>query len=72
MNKKMWLWANFVNGNREYWAFDNPYPQYPNGDPTTLGEPLGYAVFKESKPGQFDGNDEEVMANSKRAWGAKP
>ena len=35
------------NGPREFWAFDNPYPccYEPDGDPMTLGEPCGYAIF---------------------------
>ena len=37
--KKLWLWRN---GSHEFWAFDNPYPCYePDGDPMTLGEPVG-------------------------------
>lgn len=44
--KKLWLWKN---GNH-YWAFEHLYPCYPNGDPMTLGEPVGYALLKESVP----------------------
>ena len=46
---RLWLWKNFVNGLPEYWAFDNPYPCHPNGDPMVLGEPCGYAIVKESE-----------------------
>ncbi len=47
--QKLWLWRNFVDGRPEYWAFDNPYPcQVGGGDPMVLGEPRGYAIFKES------------------------
>lgn len=48
---KLWLWKNFVDGKPEYWAFDNLYPIHPNGDPMVLGDPVGYAIFKESIPG---------------------
>jgi hypothetical protein len=49
---KLWLWKNFVDGRQEYWAFDNLYPCYPNGDPMVLGEPCGYAIFKPSVNGR--------------------
>jgi hypothetical protein len=55
---KLWLWRN---GLIEFWAFDNPYPCYPNGDPMTLGEPYGYALFKESVNGRPDVTEEYVM-----------
>jgi len=60
---KLWLWQNFVNGRPEYWAFDNPYPiNLDNGDPQTLGEPCGYAIFKPSRQGRFDKSEEQVLA----------
>jgi len=44
--RKLWLWKN---GEREYWAFDNLYPcESPNGDPLIIGEPVGYAIYKQS------------------------
>jgi hypothetical protein len=46
---KLWLWKN---GPGEFWAFDNLHPCYPDGDPMTLGEPVGYAVFKRSVDGR--------------------
>ena len=50
--RKLWLWKNFVDGRPEYWAFDNPYPtNLDNGDPQTLGQPCGYAIFKPSRDG---------------------
>lgn len=65
--KKLWLWKNFVNGNPEYWVFDNPYPCYPNGDPMTLGEPCGYAIEKQSTNGGRDRSDEDVIYRIKAA-----
>ena len=65
--KRLWLWKNFVDGRPEYWAFDNPYPCHPNGDPITLGEPCGYAIFKESAQGRFDVSEDQVIAAIKRA-----
>ncbi len=52
-HRKLWLWRNFVDGVREYWAFDNAYPcRLDSGDPLVLGEPCGYAVFIESAKGR--------------------
>ena len=48
--QRFWLWKNFVDGKQEYWAFDNLYPTHDGGDPMTLGEPCGYAIFKASTP----------------------
>jgi hypothetical protein len=60
--KKLWLWKNFVNGRPEYWAFDNAFPvNMDNGDPQTLGEPCGYAIFKPSRQGRADVSEEEVL-----------
>ena len=51
--QKLWLWKNFVDGKQEYWAFDNLYPVHMDGgDPQTLGEPCGYALFKPSRNGR--------------------
>lgn len=59
---KLWLWKNFVDGRPEYWAFDNPYPVYANGDPMTLGEPCGYAIVKEcARNGRPEKTDNEVL-----------
>lgn len=59
---KLWLWKNFVDGKPEYWAFDNPFPINLNdGDPQTLGEPCGYAVFKPSRQGRTDVSEEQVL-----------
>jgi hypothetical protein len=57
----LWLWKNFVNGRPEYLAFDNPFPCNPNGDPLTLGQPCGYAVFKPSFNGRPEVSNEEVL-----------
>lgn len=52
---KLWLWKNFVDGKQEYWVFDNLYPININdGDPQTLGDPCGYALFKPSRNGRKD------------------
>lgn len=60
--KILWLWQNFVDGKPEYWAFDNPFPTRMDcGDPQVLGEPCGYAIFKESCRGRPDVSDEEVL-----------
>ena len=58
----LWLWKNFVDDRPEYWAFDNPYPCEPNGDPMTLGSPIGYAIFKPSVDGCPMVSDEAVLA----------
>jgi hypothetical protein len=64
-DKKLWLWRN---GEHEYWAFDNPYPCYlDSDDPQTLGEPIGYAVFKESNNGRPNVSEEEVIAQMMKA-----
>lgn len=43
--QKLWLWRN----GDHFLAFDNLYPCFtPGGDPMTLGEPVGYAIFKHS------------------------
>jgi hypothetical protein len=64
IEEKLWLWRN---GPHEFWAFDNPYPCHPNGDPITLGEPIGYALFKESTNGRPDVSEEDVMVQMKKA-----
>lgn len=65
--KKLWIWKNFVNGNPEYWAFDNPYPCHPNGDPMTLGEPCGYALVKESVNGRPDAPESHAIETIRMA-----
>lgn len=61
--RKLWLWRNFVDGKPEYWAFDNPSPiNLTDGDPQTLGEPCGYAIFKPSRNGRPDVPEEKVLA----------
>ncbi len=58
----LWLWKNFVGGRPEYWAFDNAFPVHlDGGDPQTLGEPCGYALFKPSRKGRHDISDAEVL-----------
>lgn len=60
--QRLWLWKNFVGGRPEYWAFDNAYPIHlTDGDPQTLGEPCGYAIFKPSRNGRPDVPDETVL-----------
>lgn len=54
----LWLWKN---GPHEYWAFDNAYPCYGNGDPMTLGEPVGYALLKQSTNGRPDVTHSDVV-----------
>ena len=58
---KLWLWKNFVDGRPEYWAFDNPFPCHPDGDPITLGEPCGYAIVKASINGRPSFPEEKVI-----------
>lgn len=71
--KKLWLWKNFVDGRPEYWAFDNAYPiNLDNGDPQTLGEPCGYALFKPSRTGRTDVSEEQVLRAIARARPAEP
>lgn len=44
---KLWLWKN---GDHTL-AYAHEYPCYETGgDPLTLGEPVGVAIFKESSP----------------------
>jgi hypothetical protein len=62
--QKLWLWKN---GPHEFWAFDNPYPCDPNGDPITLGEPVGYAFVMQSVNGRPDVPEDEVVQQMKRA-----
>jgi hypothetical protein len=45
--KKLWLWKN----GDHYYAFDNPFPCHPGGDPMTLGEPTTFAIFRTSVNG---------------------
>ena len=62
LKQKLWLWKNFVDGKPEYWAFDNPFPIHlDSGDPQVLGEPCGYAIFKESRQGRTDVSEKEVL-----------
>ena len=69
---KLWLWKNFVDGRPEYWAFDNPFPiNLDNGDPQTLGDPCGYALFKPSRVGRTDVSDEEVLRRIDSAIAAR-
>jgi hypothetical protein len=43
--QKLWLWRN----GDHYLAFEHLYPCFtPGGDPMTLGEPVGYALFRKS------------------------
>lgn len=69
--RKLWLWKNFVDGKPEYWAFDNPYPiNLEDGDPQTLGQPCGYAIFKPSRDGSHGRTEKQVlweMASVRRA-----
>ncbi len=64
---KLWLWKNFVDGKPEYWAFDNPFPTKDGGDPMVLGEPCGYAIFKESVQGRHDVPEDRVIKDIVRA-----
>jgi len=64
--ERLWLWRNFVDGKPEYWAFDNPYPCEPCGDPMTLGEPCGWAILKQSENGRPDVPIADVEAAIKR------
>lgn len=59
---RLWLWKNFVDGRPEYWAFDNPYPiNLTDGDPQTLGQPCGYAIFKPSRDGSNGRTEDQVL-----------
>jgi hypothetical protein len=67
---KLWLWQNFVDGRPEYWAFDSAFPlRLDSDDPQTLGEPVGYALVKPSRPGRADISEAEVL---KRIAAATP
>ncbi len=60
--KKLWLWKNSTPAHPyEFWAFDNPYPCHPNGDPMVMGEPVGYALFKESDNARPERTEAEVL-----------
>jgi hypothetical protein len=65
--EKLWLWKNFVDGRPEYWAFDNPYPCHPNGDPMVLGSPCGYALVKKSENHRPEVSDAEVLDEIRRS-----
>lgn len=68
ISKKLWLWRNSTPEHpHEWWAFDNPFPVHPNGDPMTLGEPWGYILVKDSTPGRSDWNEQDVLQNIERA-----
>ena len=66
----LWLWRN---GNH-FWAFDNPYPCYENGDPMTLGEPTTTAILKTNTPRDrkpwFSNSTEAIrwLRNEARQW----
>lgn len=69
LKTKLWIWENFVDGRPEFWAFDNPFPIHlgDNGDPQTLGEPVGYALFKPSRTGRADVPEHEILRRIKAA-----
>jgi hypothetical protein len=65
---KLWLWKNSTPDHPcEFWAFDNPYPVHPNGDPMVFGEPVGYAIFKESEDNSAGRTEEHVLEKISRA-----
>lgn len=64
---RLWLWQNFVDGKPEYWAFDNGYPCHENGDPITLGNPVGWAVFKPSKNGRPEVGQDELERQARQS-----
>ena len=68
LDRKLWLWKNFEDGRPEYWAFDNPYPtNLEDGDPQTLGQPCGYAIFKQSRDGSCGRTEAQVLREMKNA-----
>jgi len=67
MNKRFWLFRNYVNGAPQFLAFDNPYPCHPGGDPMTLGAPYGVAFFVDSDTGR-EWSDQQVMNEIRTAW----
>ena len=62
--QKLWLWRN---GPHEFWAFDNPYPCHSDGDPITLGQPIGYALVVPSTNGRPEVPEAEVLRQMKNA-----
>jgi len=40
---RLWIWRN---GPGKFVAYDEEYPCHENGDPKTLGEPIGVAIFQ--------------------------
>ncbi len=68
----LWIWKNFVNGNPEFWAFHTPYPVDAGGNPLVLGEPVGYAIIRESYNGRGDRTDAQVVDAIKRASARHP
>jgi hypothetical protein len=65
--QRLWVWRNFSATKRELWVFDNPFPVYmDSGDPQTIGEPYGYALFKPSRRGRADITDEQAMEQMMR------
>lgn len=42
--QRLWLWRN----GDHFLAYEHLYPVDENGDPLTLGEPIGYALLRPS------------------------
>lgn len=67
--EQLWLWRN----GDHFLAFRHLYPCYsPNGDPMTLGEPFGRAIFKHSHNREGKPNEQQRTDRQSPRSGANP
>lgn len=67
--EQLWLWQN----GDHFLAFRHLYPCYsPNGDPMTLGEPFGRAIFKHSHNREGKPNEQQRTDRQSPRSGANP
>jgi hypothetical protein len=57
--QKLWLWRN----GDHFLAFAHEFPTYGGGDPMTLGEPVGVAIFRVSDPPDDTPASGPIVAN---------
>ncbi len=70
--RRLWLWRN----GDHFWAFDHLYPGRTDcGDPATLGEPAGWAIWKPSRGDPRDNDPAEIKRAEdgiRRGWNRRP